>query len=193
MGTGSPGEIKHLTGLNGFAEDYRRSAAGGHLRKGHYTAARYAANMLPLRHQRELVADFRYRYDRSRGATRVTPRMERRMSGKATSCVTLIPSPAIHGTVQWARSCNCCQGFASRGGAEHRQHYLHVRLKEFGAGYFIGNETFIFPGTFFVAPTQHEVSFRGGERCYSAFEDEAGSGSPGRKRSRNTLVVGERT
>ncbi len=111
----------------GFAEDYPEDQQPVTRKEGDYLP-RYAANMLPLRHQRGNSSPiFNYRYDRSREALHDLTRMGDPDEWEGYKLRYVNPSPAVIRCRRWARSCNCCQRLCLACGAEHRQHYLPRR------------------------------------------------------------------
>lgn len=154
----------------GFAEDYPEDQQPVTRKEGDYLP-RYAANMLPLRHQRGNSSPiFNYRYDRSREALHDLTRMAIRMSGKVTSCVTLIPSPAVIRCRRWARSCNCCQKALPRVWRGAPTALSTTSLKGQGRS-LSATKLFIFPQkTFLWRRPGMRCRFAAAKtRCYSAF------------------------
>lgn len=93
----------------GFAEDYPEEQQPVTRKEGDYLP-RYAANMLPLRHQTGNSSPiFNYRYDRSREVLHDLTRLAMPMSGMATKCATSTRSPVAIRCRRWALSCNCCR------------------------------------------------------------------------------------
>ncbi|EHC62669.1 Gentisate 1,2-dioxygenase [Salmonella enterica subsp. enterica serovar Johannesburg str. S5-703] len=147
----------------GFAEDYPEDQQPVTRKEGDYLP-RYAANMLPLRHQRGNSSPiFNYRYDRSREALHDLTRMgdPDEWEGYKLRYVNPVtggyPMPSMGAFLQLLP-----KGFASRVARSTDSTIYHVVE---GAGQVtIGNETFHFSAKdIFVAPTWHEVSFRSSE------------------------------
>lgn len=146
-----------------FAEDYPEDQQPVTRKEGDYLP-RYAANMLPLRHQRGNSSPiFNYRYDRSREALHDLTRMgdPDEWEGYKLRYVNPVtggyPMPSMGAFLQLLP-----KGFASRVARSTDSTIYHVVE---GAGQVtIGNETFHFSAKdIFVAPTWHEVSFRSSE------------------------------
>ncbi|EKC3234868.1 gentisate 1,2-dioxygenase [Salmonella enterica] len=147
----------------GFAEDYPEDQQPVTRKEGDYLP-RYAANMLPLRHQRGNSSPiFNYRYDRSREALHDLTRMgdPDEWEGYKLRYVNPVtggyPMPSMGAFLQLLP-----KGFASRVARSTDSTIYHVVE---GAGQVsIGNETFHFSAKdIFVAPTWHDVSFRSSE------------------------------
>lgn len=93
----------------GFAEDYPEDQQPVTRKEGDYLP-RYAANMLPLRHQVGNSSPiFNYRYDRSREALHDLTRMGMPTSGTAIRCVTSTRSPVATRCHRWAPFSSCCR------------------------------------------------------------------------------------
>lgn len=132
---------------------------------------RYAANMLPLRHQRGNSSPiFNYRYDRSRETLHDLTRMgdPDEWEGYKLRYVNPVtggyPMPSMGAFLQLLP-----KGFASRVARSTDSTIYHVVE---GAGQVsIGNETFHFSAKdIFVAPTGMTCRFAAAKtRCYSAF------------------------
>ena len=168
---GNPGDepVVWLDGLDlplvnilgcGFAEDYPEDQQPVSRKEGDYLP-RYAANMLPLRHQKGNSSPiFNYRYDRSREAlddlTRLGDADE--WDGYKMRYVNPVtggyPMPSMGTFLQLLP-----KGFTSRVARTTDSTIYHVVE---GAGEVtVGNETFHFSAKdIFVVPTWHGVSFK---------------------------------
>ncbi len=93
----------------GFAEDYPEDQQPVTRKEGDYLP-RYAANMLPLRHQRGNSSPiFNYRYDRSREALHDLIRMGDPDEWEGYKLRYVNPVTGGYPMPSMGRSCNCCQ------------------------------------------------------------------------------------
>ncbi|HIF4662311.1 TPA: gentisate 1,2-dioxygenase [Citrobacter koseri] len=144
----------------GFAEDYPEEQQPMTRKEGDYLP-RYAANMLPLRHQVGNSSPiFNYRYDRSREALHDLTRMGEpdEWDGYKMRYVNPVtggyPMPSMGAFLQLLP-----KGFASRVARTTDSTIYHV--VEGSGQVTIGNETFHFTAKdIFVVPTWHGVSFQ---------------------------------
>ncbi|QLR43327.1 gentisate 1,2-dioxygenase [Enterobacter sp. RHBSTW-00994] len=147
----------------GFAEDYPEDQHPITRKEGDYLP-RYAANMLPLRHQKGNSSPiFNYRYDRSREVLSDLARMSEadEWDGYKMRYVNPVtggyPMPSMGMFLQLLP-----KGFTSRLARTTDSTIYHVVE---GAGQVtIGNETFTFSAKdIFVVPTWHAISFQTSE------------------------------
>ena len=168
---GNPGDepVIWLDGLDlplvntlgcGFAEDYPEEQQPVTRKEGDYLP-RYAANMLPLRHQTGNSSPiFNYRYDRSREVLHDLTRLgdADEWDGYKMRYVNPVtggyPMPSMGAFLQLLP-----KGFASRVARTTDSTIYHV--VEGGGQVTIDNETFSFSANdIFVVPTWHSVSFQ---------------------------------
>jgi gentisate 1,2-dioxygenase len=139
-------------------------SAAGHPQEGDYLP-RYAANMLPLRHQVGNSSPiFNYRYDRSREALHDLTRFGEADEWDGYKMRYVNPVTGGYPMPSMGASCNCCRKGSTRVAKTTDSTIYHVVE---GCGQVtIGEQTFIFQAKdIFVVPTWHGVSFNASEEC----------------------------